>query len=229
VCFVVVDPLLLVRAYEYPRSAPAQLLALLIYGSTCATANGLHVDELKARPPTDDPPALAALLAWAERRQKAAWRRKELLEDVFEQPPPDDLRLVASSPLRAELIEFARRAQGAGRRHVQPDMVSRQIVRWTVKEIDKLDPTPRYLRPNRPRRRDYLIHMAARAPGTLVTEDELLRLQCDAAHSDPTSRRSVRACSLEDLVRDRVPSSFDFDAIDAPSVFRAAARQLGRE
>jgi hypothetical protein len=221
---VVIDPLLLVRAYEYPRSAPAQLLALLIYGSTCATANGLHVDKLKARPPTDDPAELAALLAWAERAQKVARRRKVLLEDVFEQPPPDDLQLVASPPLRAELIELARRAQGAGRPHVQPDMVNHQIVRWTVREIDKLGPTPRYL-PDRPDRRDYLIHMAVLAPTeTLVTEDELLRLQCDAARSDPAIRRRVWPYSLDGFVRARLPRSFSLDAIDAPAVFRTAAR-----
>lgn len=227
-CFVVVDPLLLVRAYEYPHSAPAQLLALFIYGRTCAAANGLRLDELEAMCEGVDPSTRAALHARAERAREVAQRRKELLEDVFEQFPPDDLLLVTSRPLRAELTECARRAQGAGRPHVQPDRVNRQIMRWTGRELGELGPVPRYL--DRSYRREYLIHMAilARAE-SLVTEDELLRLRGDTAHSDPTTRRRVRPCSLEGLVRDRVPTSFNFDAIDAPAVFRAAARQLGRE
>jgi hypothetical protein len=237
VCFVVVDPQLLVSAYEFPHSPSAKLHTLFIYGRTCAAARGLRVAEAEGIAAMEgseelDPAALEAFRARADRARRVAVRRRALLEEeAFERLPPDDLLLVMSSLARAELVELARHAQGNGRWHVHPDKINRLVARWTAKELPTPGQTPRYLDPDRPYRREYLIHTAIMGEAdSLITEDELLRR--DGTHSHPTTRQTVRLYSLVDFVESRLTTSFsvdDFDEIDAPKVFEVATRDLGPE
>lgn len=230
---LVVDPRLLVRAFEHPHSQPAKLLGLLMYGQVCLDAWGQPLDEAadledKYRYVAKQQ-HLAEARARAQRAQEAAERRQRLMEDVFEQHPPGDLLLVTSVPLKAEFVELARESQGRGNRHVRPDVVVRQLARWSAKFIFDLPPAPFYLGAGRVSDREYLIHTAIEGSAqSLVTEDEVLLLPGDLSHSDPKTRRTVRPYSLADFVSDELHHAFDFDAINAAAVFRAAVRPLGR-
>ena len=233
---MVVDPQLLVEAHEHDNGDAAKLLALLVYGRTCATAYGLRireVDEIEATHGEKglDATELAALRSWAERARDVAIARKARLEEVFEQYTPDDLQLVVSTPLLEELVELARASQGSVYWHVKPDVVRRHTLRWTMKRVPKLGPAPRYLGPDRLYRREYLIHTAVVGEAdSLITGDSLLLLPGDAMHSDPTSRHEVRAYTLRDFIDDRLSANnFRFSDIDAPAILRAAAADYGPE
>ena len=229
----VVDPRLLVRAFDHTHSLPAKLLALFAYGQVCLDARGHPLEEadaLESRHREDaDPNELAAARARLERDREEAVRRKALMEEALEQHVPDNLLLVASPPLRAELIELARQVQGRGRQQVQPDVVLRHINRWTAKSLPppELGPAPFYLGAQRKSDREYLIHTAVVAEAeTLITEDEDLATVGDARHTDPRTRRSVRPYSLDEFVKDVLPYQVDVDRIDAPAVFRATVRDI---
>jgi len=231
---LVVDPLLLLRAFEHPRSTPAGLLSLLMYGQVCLDARGQPLEEasdlalqfghvVKAE-------QLANVRAELECAQKMAMARKELMEKAFEQDPASDLLLVSSSPMRNELRELARASQGAGNNHVRPDVVVRLLARWSARVVFDLPPAPFYLGANRLSEREYLIHTAIVGEAqSLVTDDPALLLPGDASHSDPRTRRSVRPYSLEEFLGDVLHHTFDFDEIDLVAVYRSAVRPIRPE
>jgi hypothetical protein len=224
----VVDPCLLIKAFEHRHSRPAKLFSLFAYGQISLDAGGLPLDEaakLYSRyGVVADADELASARAWAERQRQDAVRRKEIMEEAFEQWVPDWLHLVSSPPLRVELIELAQQAQGRGLQRVQPDRVTRQLARWTAKSLPELGPAPFY-GVERASQREYLIHTAVIAEAaSLITDDPNLALPGDASYSDPKTKRSVRPYTLDEFVKDVLPYQLDFDAIDAPAVFRAAVR-----
>lgn len=230
--FVVVDPRLLVQAFQHPDGRAARLLALLAFGSVCFDANGQPLDEADeadrfARRRSVDPSELAALHAYLQRVQDEAVARKELMEHALEQHVPDNLLLVTSPPLRSELLMRAQRIQGRGHQHVEPHLVSRQISRWTATALLRLDPAPFYLGAGRVSEREYLIHTAIVGEAdTLITDDKRLWTVGDLRHIDPRTKRSVRPYSLADFVEDVIPSYVDFDAIEARAVLRAGTCRL---
>jgi hypothetical protein len=229
----VVDPRLLIRAFEHWHSRPAKLVALFAYGQVCLDAAGHPLDESDKLETSYGTVAedshLASARAWAERQRDDAIRRKALMEEALEQHTPHWLLLVSSPPLRAELAHLAQEAQGRGQQHVRPDVVIRHTALWTAKSLSELEPAPFYLGADRKSDREYLIHTAVMAEATtLITEDDDLALPGNASHSDPKTRRSVRPYSLDEFVQDVLPYNLDFNAIDAAAVVRAAVRPLSR-
>ncbi len=230
----VIDSRLLVRALLYPKRSPAKLLALFAYGSVCQDASGQlseEVDALERLASSVSVPLsqLASPREQAERMSEEAKLRKALMEEALEQHVAGDLLLVTSAPLRAELISLAQEVQGQGHQHVEPHAVNRQIARWTAKTTGALGPTPPYFGAGGKSDRGYLIHTAVIGEAeSLITDDKALGLPGDLAHKDPKTRRSVRPYSLDEFVTEVLPYNLDFDAIDAPAVFRAGVRPLSK-
>jgi hypothetical protein len=229
VCLVVVDPRLLVHALEHEHSRAAKLLSLLIYGLACVRARALS-DEYEALEQSYcgsvDAQQLAQARRLVERRRAAAFRQKALIEDALEQFVSAELLLVTSPPLRQELRDIAQVAQANGSMRIHPHRVNREIARCTWLPLYELDPAPSYLGPERASPREYLIHTAVVAESQiLITEDDDLALPGDACHRDPKTRRYTRPYTLDEFFRDELPFQLQFDAIDAPAVFRAANSQ----
>jgi hypothetical protein len=229
VCLLVVDPRLLVRALEHRHSQEAKLLSLLIYGLACVRARELHeeYDELQQGPRHSLPPQmLVTLRARIERQCADARRCKRHIEHALEQYVSTELLLVTSPPLRQELRDIAQAVQANGSHHVGPQRVNREIARCTWRGLTEMTPPPSYLGGGRASRGDYLIHTAVVAQaGMLITDDEELALPGNARHCDPQTGRSVRPYTLHDFCEEQLPSQLNFDAIDAPAVFRAARSQ----
>lgn len=232
---LVVDPRLLVRAFEHPHGRPAKLLSLLAYGQVCLDAAGQHLEEYEEIEATYrgivDDDEIADVRARAQREHEIAVERKALMQDACEQYPPSDLLLVTSPPLRSELIELARVSQRQGHRHVVPHVANRQIALVTAKSLPPppLGAAPFYLGAGRVSEREYLIHTGVIAEAeSLVTEDPDLLLPGDARHSDPRTRRSVRPYTLDDFAADVLHHGFNLDEVDAARVLREAVRPLGR-
>jgi hypothetical protein len=173
-----------------------------------------------------DAQQLAQARRLVERRRAAAFRQKALIEDALEQVVSAELLLVTSPPLREELRDIAQEAQANGRPRIDPHRVNREIARCTWLPLCKLDSAPSYLARDRLSPREYLIHTAVTADSQiLITEDEALALPGDACHRDPKTRRYTRPYTLDEFFRDELPFQLQFDAIDAPAVFRAANSQ----
>lgn len=173
-----------------------------------------------------DAQQLAQARRLVERRRAAAFRQKALIEDALEQVVSAELLLVTSPPLRQELRDIAREAQANGRPRIHPHRVNREIARCTWLSLHKLDSAPPYLGRDRISPREYLIHTAVTAESqVLITEDEDLALLGDACHRDPKTRRYARPYTIDEFFRDELPFQLQFDAIDAPAVFRAADSQ----
>jgi hypothetical protein len=227
VCLVVVDPRLLVQALEHEYSRAAKLLSLLIYGLACVRTRALRdeYDALeRAYRGSVDAQRFAHARTRVERQHAAALRQKTLIEDALEQFVSVELLLVTSPPLRRELRDIAQVARANGSPRIHPHRVNREIARCTWLPLDKLDPAPSYLRRDRVSPREYLIHTAVVAESQiLITEDDELALPGDACHRDPRTRRSARPYTLDEFFRDELPFQLQFDAIDAPAVFRAAS------
>jgi len=225
-CLVVVDPRLLVRAFEHPQTCRvAKLLGLFMYGRICLNEHGVACDEAEQLEVSYHGVArdgdLAAVRARAERDRADAIRRKALMDDAFVEHAPSDLLLVTSSPLLSELRKLADEAG------LQPDLVNHQIASCTAKWIRTLDPPPFDLGPGRKSDHEYLIRTAVQArANNLITHDEDLTLVGDAAHIDPKTRNEVRPYSLDEFVQLVLPYYFTLDAVDAPAVLRAASRPL---
>jgi hypothetical protein len=226
VCLLVVDPRLLVRGLEHQHSREAKLLSLLIYGLARVRARELHDEyaelhqNLRGSIPSQ---SLVKLRARVERQSALAHRHKRRIERALEQYVSIELLLVTSPPLREELRSIANIAQADGSPHVTPQRVNREIARCTWRALTELGPPPGYLTGGRASRREYLIHTAVVGQAEiLVTDDEDLALPGNATHSDPKGCRSVRPHTLHDFCQEHLPWELDFDAIDAPAVFRAA-------
>ena len=221
---IVVDPRLLVRALTHHDSQEAKLLSLLIYGVVCVRTRALReeYDELhRAVGGSVALRKLAKLHACVERRLACARRQKARIERALDQYIPVQLLLVTSPPLRQELRDIARAAQANGSPHVRPHRVNLEIARCTWRSVTQIDPPPPYLGSSTPRA--YLIHTAVvGGADCLITDDEALVLPDNTSHCDPTTRRSVHPYTLVDFCQEQLPSQIDFDAIDAPAVFRAA-------
>jgi hypothetical protein len=230
----VVDPRLLIRAFEYPRSDPARLLALFAYGRVCINAAGYPHDEADEMAREVDEQGgvlgdeeLRSMRAWAARQVDDARRRTELMDEAFEQYPPGDLLLALSSPLLDELTRLAQEAQGRGNVHVQPDRVRRLLVRHAWTALSDLGPAPFYLGAERHSEYEYLIHTGVVADaGYLITDDPVLQLPGDASHRDPRSGRTVRPYSFDDFVRLELPYGFNLRLVDAHAVLHAAVAPL---
>ena len=225
-CLVVVDPRLLVQALEHEHSRAAKLLSLLIYGLASARTRALS-DEYDALEQnyrgSVDAQQLARARRLVERRRAAALRQKALIEEALEQFVSVELLLVTSPPVRQELRDIALEAQANGSPRIRPHRVSREIARCTWLPLYKLDPPPPYLGRDRVSGREYLIHTAVVAESRiLITEDEDLTLPGDACHRDPKTSRYARPYTIDEFFRDELPFQLQFDAIDAPAVFRAA-------
>jgi hypothetical protein len=231
VCLVVVDPRLLVHALEHEHSLAAKLLSLLIYGLASVRARALS-DESDALEQNYrgcvDARQLAKARACIEHRRAEALRQKALIEDALEQFVSVELLLVTSPPLRRELRDIAQVARATDSPRIDPHRVNREIARCTWLPLRVLEPAPSYLGRDRASPREYLIHTAVVAESqVLITEDEDLVLPCDACHRDPKTRRDARPYTLDEFFRDELPFQLEFDAIDAPAVFRAAANSPG--
>jgi hypothetical protein len=230
----VVDARLLIRAFEFPSSDPARLLALFAYGRVCRNVVGHPLDEADemVREARQAGAALSAaelegMRTWAERRVEEARRRKNRMETAFEQFPPWDLLLALSEPLLDELAQLAQASQGGGNVHVRPDVVLRLSARysWTVRW--DLGPAPFYLGEGRISQYEYLIHTAVTADaGFLISDDPELQLPGDASYRDERSGRTVRPFTLEDFVRMELPYNFDFRGFDVHAVLDAAVEPL---
>lgn len=231
---VVVDPRLLVGAFEHPAARAAKLVSLLIYGQACLQASaGQHLEEaadledryLEAQTEAQ----MARVREFQERSREEAEARRVELQNAFEQIPPDDLLLVSSAPLKHELVKLARACQGRSNAHVRPDLVVRNVATMTAKYVFDLPPAPFYLADRRSSR-EYLIHTAVHGEArSLVTDDADLLLAGDLAHSDPRTRRAVRPYELNDFLEAVLHFAFDLDAVDAPAVLRIAARHRARQ
>jgi hypothetical protein len=226
VCLVVVDPRLLVHALEHEHSLAAKLLSLLIYGLASVRARALS-DEYDALEQNYrgcvDARQLAQARTLVEHRRAAALRQKALIEDALEQFVSVELLLVTSPPLRRELRDIAQAALANGSPRIHPQRVNREIARWTCLPLRELEPAPSYLGRGRVSPREYLIHTAVVAESQiLVTEDDELALPGDASYRDPKTRRDARPYTLDEFFLDELPFQLEFDAIDAPAVFRAA-------
>jgi hypothetical protein len=229
VCLVVVDPRLLVRALEHEYSHAAKLLSLLIYGLASVRSRAL-ADEYDALERTYrgyvDAEKLAQVRKQIEYQAVTALRQKMLIEDALEQLVSIELLLVTSPPLREELRQIARTAQANGSPRIEPQRVNREIARCTWLPLNALTPAPFYLGRDRVSRREYLIHTAVVAESQiLITEDADLALPGNASHRDPRTRRTARAYTIEEFLREELPFQLEFEAIDAPAVFRAARSQ----
>ena len=225
-CLVVVDPRLLVRALEHEYSRAAKLLSLLIYGLASVRARALG-DEYDALEQTCrgyvDAGKLAQVRKHIEYQAVTALRQKMLIEDALEQLVSVELLLVTSPPLREELREIALTAQANGSPRIEPQRVNREIARCTWLPLKALSPAPFYLRRDRVSRREYLIHTAVVAESQiLITEDADLALPGNTSHRDPRTRRAARPYTIDEFFRDELPFQLEFEAIDAPAVFRAA-------
>jgi hypothetical protein len=226
VCLVVVDPRLLVHALEHEHSLAAKLLSLLIYGLASVRAHALS-DESDALEQNYrgrvDARQLARARTLVERRRVAALRQKALIEDALEQFVSVELLLVTSPPLRRELRDIAQVAQDNGSPRIRPHRVNREIARCTWLPLRHLEPAPSYLGRERASPREYLIHTAVVAESqVLITEDDELVPPGDACHRDPKTFHDARPYTLDEFFRDELPFQLQFDAIDAPAVFRAA-------
>jgi hypothetical protein len=227
VCLVVVDPRLLVRALEHAHSRAAKLLSLLIYGLACVRARALS-DEYDAIERTyrgyTDAEKLAQIRKFVEYQAVTALRQKMLIEDALEQLVSIELLLVTSPPLRQELRDIAQIAQANGSPRMDPQRVNREIARCTWLPLSALSPAPFYLGRSRVSRREYLIHTAVVAESpVLITEDADLALPGNASHRNPRTRRATRPYTIDEFFQDELPFQLEFDAIDAPAVFRAAS------
>jgi len=226
VCLVVVDPRLLVQALEHEHSRAAKLLSLLIYGLACVRTRALS-DEYEALERTYgrsvDAQQLAQVRKRVEHQHAAALRQKARVEDALEQFVSTELLLVTSPPLRRELRDIAQAVRADGCPRIHPHRVNHEIARCTWLPLYELDPAPFYLGRDRVSPREYLIHTAVFAESQiLITEDDDLALPGDAYYRDPRTRRSARPYTLDEFFRDELPFQLQFDAIDAPAVFRAA-------
>jgi len=170
-----------------------------------------------------DAEQLAQIRKHIEYQAVTALRQKMLIEDALEQLVSVELLLVTSPPLREELREIAQIAKADGSPRVEPQRVNREIARCTWLPLSSLSPAPFYLGRERVSRREYLIHTAVVAESRiLITEDADLALPGNAAHRDPRTRRAARPYTIDEFLRDELPFQLEFDAIDAPAVFRAA-------
>lgn len=222
-CLLVVDPHLLVRALEDQHGQEAKLLSLLIYGLARMRVQALReeCDTLQQSLGGWVPPQkLAKLRAYGERQCAAAHHQKTQIERALEQHVPTELLLVTSPPLRRELRHLAQAAQSSGSSHVDPHRVNHEIARctWQTVTETETEPHPFGVSP-----REYLIHTALAAEAqTLITDDADLVLSNNAAHRDSKTHQSVRPYALHEFCQEQLPSQVEFDAIDAPAVFRAA-------
>lgn len=203
--FVVVDPRLLVRGLDDADGREAKLLALLMYGWVCANARGLGLDEADEAAQLGeitDPTRLAAVRSEAKRIQFDAHLRKALIEDRLGAHAPDDLALVSSQPLRAELVSSAQQTR------LDPNVAIRFIAHCTVKLVS-LPQT---------RNRAYLLAMARSAEAVLITDDDDVR--------DAAAQADISAESLDGFMDALSSPAFRADAIDAPAIQRAFVRPL---
>lgn len=225
-CLVVVDPRLLVRAFEQPRSCRvAKLLCLFMYGRVCLNVHGVTLEEAEELARTyegaADQAELLSVRVGAERDQEEAKARKTQLDEAFLEHTPSDMLLVTSSRLLAELRELAAEAG------LDLDVVNRQIALCTARTLGWLGPTPFYLGAGRVSEHEYLIQVAAEAmAGHVITEDTDLALAGDLAHVDPRTKEPIRPFTVDDFVSLKLPAHFTLDAIDVPAVFRAGSRTL---
>lgn len=224
----VVDPRILIRAFAFPRSRAAQLLALFAYGRISAIAAGYPLDELdemlESAERNDAEIDATYARAQAERQILDAKCRKVLIEEAAGQILPDDLLLVASLPLLQDLQDLAQRYQ-AQHSHVLPSEVRRLIAVHTLKVLTEVGIVPNYLTRGRVSRYDYLIHTATLTDArVLITDDAVLQLPGDASHRNPTTGRMVRPFSLEDFLAE-LPSILNLDEIDPKAILRAAVQR----
>jgi hypothetical protein len=222
----VVDPRVLIRAFQHPQCNTARLLALFAYGRVSLNARGcLHWEVEKMVTEAEEAGTqidISGLRARADREVEQACRRKALMEEAFELHVPDDLLLVTSPPVISDLLELAQASQGQGHANVQPDRVVRHTARHTFVALEELGPAPDYLGKGRISRHDYLIHTAMEARAdSLITDDEGLLLPGDACHRNSKTRHSVRPYSEEDFIAD-LPSNLDLGKIDPYPILRAA-------
>lgn len=240
---VVVDPRLLMEAFENLESRSAKLLTLFLFGNVSIDARGHLLEEVdELREDLErwakivgisygevDYSQLERVQERAEQGTDLAGRRKRRMEEAFEQYVPDWLLLVTSPPLLEELMDLAQRAQTRGLQQVQPHRISRLLARCTAKSPRdfKLDEDVHYTGAERRAAREYLIHTAVVGQAeSLITEDEELNLPGNLSFSDPKTRQSVRPYTLDEFVVEVLPHILDLDAIDAPAVFRAAVEPL---
>lgn len=219
---VVVDPGVLLRAFKYPRTEPAQLLALFAYGRVCAIASGGPLDELDLA----ERQGRRVDLGQRERAEllvEEARQRKQRMEKDLEQHSPSDLLLVTSARLLMELRELAQQAQLAGELNVLPDVVYRLTVVHTVLTVGDLLPTTSYLGARLDYHREYLIHTAIESGApSLITDDAALELPGDASFVDERTKRRVQPFSFHEFVLMELPANFNLAEIDAPKVLRTA-------
>jgi hypothetical protein len=225
---IVVDPRLLVRAFEFPRCNVAKLLALFAYGRICVNAQGYRREEVEKMEESarecDADFDISRERAAAEREIEQARCRKDSMESAFEQHAPGDLLLVTSPPIVSDLLDLAQASQ-THNPHVYPDRVVRHVASHTFRALEELGPAPNYLSRGQVSKHDYLIHTAMEAEAsTLVTDDPMLLLPGDASHESPKTRHRVRPYSLEEFIAD-LPVVLDLNAIDPYAVLRAAVAE----
>jgi hypothetical protein len=227
----VVDPRLLVKAFAYPRSTSAKLLALFAYGRVCMLAHGYALEELdemvQAVREQGGDINIDVVRDAAQRNIEESRRRKARMENAFGGGVvPDEYVMVVSQELLDEVEELAQKCQLQGLEHVHPDVVRRHVIRHSVKAVTDVGIVPSYLARGQVSRHDYLIKVAVDGgAGELITDDLVLQLPGDAYFTDPSTRGEVRPYSLEDFVAS-LPHFFDMDDVDARAVLRAAVERI---
>jgi predicted nucleic acid-binding protein len=227
---VVIDPHLLLQAFLSPTGAPAKLLALAAYGRTCAAASWATLDEYNELVRTyarsgDVESSLTRLRAHAELAQDTALRRAAVLKSALPPGTPDDLLLVMAAPLRDELVHLVEESHRQGLGDLDPGAIVRLVFAFSFAYLGELSPAPQWA-PGSIYERGYLIQTALTAgASTLVTDDDQLLLPGDEAYRDPDTDQTVRPYALADFVRE-LSVGFQFGAVDAPAVLRAAVRPM---